>query len=320
MNQVFQKVCTKGTDPLSSRRCGQILRLRGCLCVAAVLAQALFLPGARAFSLLGPYADWMTPALGYQQPGDIGGPMDISEGYRWNVPVVTYGFDQSFLDYFGSNGVAAVEGAIQILNDLPPASAMVLSDYPTSTLRGSQAGFFQHDLKSAALASVVEQMGLADPERYVFALRRWDALLLDRVDASSWDSTVIPYLIVERNFDPEALAASHYVNAILYSGYVYVWGAPPQVVTFSLDATAWQCQTVADGDPLRNPGEFFTGLTRDDVGGLRYLLSAANINYEYLLPDVQGVGTNAGSLVNGAWRPGVEKITFVRQPVRFLGA
>ena len=57
--------------------------------------------------------------------GDIGGPMDIGDGYRWNVPVVTYGFDQSFLDYFGTNGVAAVEGAIQILNDLPPASSIV---------------------------------------------------------------------------------------------------------------------------------------------------------------------------------------------------
>jgi hypothetical protein len=36
-----------------------------------------------AFSLLGPYASWMTPTLGYQQPDDIGGPMDINEEYRW---------------------------------------------------------------------------------------------------------------------------------------------------------------------------------------------------------------------------------------------
>ncbi len=50
--------------------------------------------------------------------------MCISNGYRWNVPVVTYGFDQSFLDYFGSNGVAAVQGAIAVLNDLPPASTI----------------------------------------------------------------------------------------------------------------------------------------------------------------------------------------------------
>ena len=68
--------------------------------------------------------------LGYQQPGDIGGPMDINEEYRWNVPVVTYAFDQSFLDYFGSNGVAAVEQAIGVINELPPASSIDLDQLP----------------------------------------------------------------------------------------------------------------------------------------------------------------------------------------------
>ena len=91
------------------------------LMVAALFAGPV---GGFAFSLLGPYADWMDVQKGYQLPGDIGGPMNIGEGYRWNLPVVTYGFDRSFLDYFGSNGVAAVEGAIGILNALPPASSI----------------------------------------------------------------------------------------------------------------------------------------------------------------------------------------------------
>jgi len=51
-------------------------------------------------------------------------------------------------------------------------------------------------------------------------------------------------------------------------------------------------------------------LTRDDVGGLCYLLSTNNVKFETLLPDVQSVGTS--SFVNGAWRPGVDKITFQR--------
>src|ERR1035441_4035821 len=86
--------------------------------LAFTVAVVLALSSAHlaAFSLLGPYADWMTPALNYRLPGDIGGPMNIGEGYRWNVPVVTYAFDQSFLDYFGSNGAAAVERAIQMLD------------------------------------------------------------------------------------------------------------------------------------------------------------------------------------------------------------
>jgi hypothetical protein len=47
------------------------------------------------------------------------------------------------------------------------------------------------------------------------------------------------------------------------------------------------------------------------VGGIRFLLSATNLNYETLLPDIQSANPNR-PLVTGAWRPGVEKITFVR--------
>lgn len=70
-----------------------------------------------------------------REPGDIGGPMDITEGYRWNVPVVTYGFDKSFVGFFGPQGVAAVESAIKILNDLPPASTIVVTNYPFDASR-----------------------------------------------------------------------------------------------------------------------------------------------------------------------------------------
>src|SRR5437867_1605428 len=83
--------------------------------LSILAAAALFGVQAYGFTLLGPHADWMMQTNGYRQPGDIGGPMDIDEGYRWNVPVVTYGFDQAFLDYFGPNGVAAVERSIKVL-------------------------------------------------------------------------------------------------------------------------------------------------------------------------------------------------------------
>lgn len=52
-------------------------------------ALALFAGAARAFSLLGPYDSWMWPTNGFHQPADIGGPMNLGEEYRWNVPVVT---------------------------------------------------------------------------------------------------------------------------------------------------------------------------------------------------------------------------------------
>src|SRR5450432_222006 len=105
------------------------------LCLA-VMSLFLGMSGLRtlAFSLLGPYADWMTGTNGFRQPGDIGGPVNLGEEYRWNVPVVTYSFDASFMAYFGSNGVAAVEGAIGILNSLPPASQINPSNYPPEAI------------------------------------------------------------------------------------------------------------------------------------------------------------------------------------------
>src|SRR5262245_27190876 len=97
---------------------------------SAILVAA---PSAFGFALLDPYAHWMDTTNGFRQSGDIGGPMDIKEGYRWNLPTLTYGFDQSFLDYFGSNGVYAVESAIAVLNSLPPASELVLTNFPLNS-------------------------------------------------------------------------------------------------------------------------------------------------------------------------------------------
>src|SRR6266516_5400747 len=103
--------------------------------------------GASAFSLLGPFKNaasgltdpWQSApyagrpqGLGYTLAFDIGGPMFPFEAYRWNIPVITYAYDYSFLRYFGTNGVNAVDEAIAILNALPPASAMSasLTEFP----------------------------------------------------------------------------------------------------------------------------------------------------------------------------------------------
>jgi hypothetical protein len=45
------------------------------------------------------------------------------------------------------------------------------------------------------------------------------------------------------------------------------------------------------------------------------LYSTNTINYETLLSNVTGSGTNSTSFVNAAWRLGVDKITFIPQPV-----
>jgi len=59
-------------------------------------------------------------AIGYNTfNSDIGAPMNLGEEYRWNIRTVTYGFDESFLNYFGQKGVDAVNQAFAIFNGLP---------------------------------------------------------------------------------------------------------------------------------------------------------------------------------------------------------
>src|SRR5205807_6391258 len=87
---------------------------------------------AGAFSLLGLRPDWQTDRRGYSS--DFG-PMNIGEEYRWNVPTVYYGFDNSFLEYFGAKGVEEIDKAFQILNSLPSMSSARLDDFPFDTRR-----------------------------------------------------------------------------------------------------------------------------------------------------------------------------------------
>jgi hypothetical protein len=253
--------------------------------------------------------------------------MALDEGYRWNVPIVTYGFDQSFLDYFGSNGVAAVESAIRTINDLPAASNIVLTNYSVHALMMNYLAAAEGllDLKSFTMSLLIEHMGLAQPSRYVFALRSWSPSFLLLADEPSWPPGTVGNSILERNYDPDTLIPSHFVNGNLFTGVVLTelkagttvpTNALAEVVPELVDPDVTYLEAVSEGIGLdfNNPGEFFPAFTRDDVGGLRWLLRAANTNYEMLLPDVHGVDTNSTGFVNGAWRPGVEKITFMPHP------
>jgi hypothetical protein len=289
----------------------KILRAMLTLC-----ACALALPGTRleAFSLLGPYEAWMqtsncfrlllTPL--YDKPGDVGGPMCISNGYRWNVPVVTYGFDRSFINFFGTNGVAAVEGAIQIINDLPPASSVVLTNYSgdSQLINYEAQAESLYDLQSVTLSLLLEQLGLASPTRFAYVLRSW----------SNGPDGPESISVTMRNYDPETLLPTAWVNR---DSYVYeIWSG------WAINLDEAEALTYAQGtiDPLYTAvadnrldvGGFYAGLTADDVGGLCYLFSTSNVNYETLLPGVSRIDTNADLLVNGALRPGIDKITFLQ--------
>src|SRR6185503_12056596 len=108
---------------------------------------------------------------------------------------------------FGPKGVAAVEEAIGILNALPPASQMsaTLTEFPldTKSQNGTAATLGLNDVKSFTLSILLEQMGLANPERFVWNLRT-------RETGTNPDFT--NYTVIQLNFDPFTLQPTRFVN------------------------------------------------------------------------------------------------------------
>lgn len=233
-----------------------------------------------AFSLQGPLASWMTPADLPEYPDDRGGgPMNLHEFYRWNSPVITYAYDSTFLNYFGSNGVAAIEQAIKIINDLPPASEIDVNQYPTYTTRVNYraSALLLTDVKSMALHAILQNLGCASPESYTWTMRK---LTHD-------SSGTIPYFnVIKRNFDPISNEESSFVNGVLYTYYIDY--TPPAVGETAIarevlvDPLGRYYTTVASGNGLYR-GHYYTGLTRDDVGCIKYIYRKTQTAIENVL-------------------------------------
>ena len=251
---------------------------------------------AFGFSLLGPYAPWMAVSSGYAQPGDVGGPMRLGQEYRWNLPGITYGFHPRFERHFGSNGVRAVQAAIKILNQVPPASQIQLEDFPIrTTLINQDAQVLELlDLKSFVLSQLLYQLGLGPATRHVCVIRDTDLLRV----------------ILQRNYDPVTLAPTNVVNGIEYLCHLSeISPGVGDAVEEPVDEMAIFAFTAVTDNQL-GPGSFHTGLTRDDVGGIRFLYSGANVNVERLPGSVTEAGSSIPPRVNAAPRPGIEKLTF----------
>lgn len=282
---------------------------------------------ARGFSLLGPFDTWQTTDLGYNPYNtDIGGPMVLGEGYRWNVKTIYYGFRPEFARYYGSKGMAEINKAVAILNALPAFSKMSadLKEFPTDTsaVNYQAAALGIIDLKSITLALLLEEMGVASPERYVWTIRATQAV-----------EGVNYYLVLQRNYDPVTFAPSKFVNDTLYTYRISAFTDPTYVdaLEIKVDPYARAYTSVASASAWQNvlntpfqPGVFYSGLTRDDIGALRYLYRKNNYAVESLISsvDTNGValgggspwdpiaGTNGSALVSTALRPGVDKIIF----------
>ena len=258
----------------------------------SILAAGLLCGGlsyqAHAFSLLGPFPAWQTVEIGYPIAGELGGPMNLGEEYRHNIPLLTYAFDPSFLNYFGERGIIEVEKAIAVFNALPDFDALSpeLKEYALDTRRfnhqASAIGLY--DVKSYVMGHLLEQFGLAPAERYVWTLRGRTVI-----------NNIPYYSVIRRNFDPVAGIDSSYVNGSLYTYSILqtyanpdTWEAvevpidPTRPNVSSVSAYMVGAGTIASAGASANlsPGLFYTGLTRDDMAGLRYLYREHNYNVE----------------------------------------
>jgi len=218
--------------------------------------------------------------------------MKLGEAYRFNIPVITYGYDASFLRYFGATGVAAIESAMKVLNDIPAADSMsaTLEEFPTITLRhnATASALSIVDLKTTALSFMVEQLGVAAPENVVWSIRaHWtDPAQLDH------------FSVFNPNYDPVTLQQSSYVNGFQFTYQILQTDTTQwKAVNFPVDPLAPAFTTVANfsqafatigrgGSLAFGFGSYFPALTREDIAAFRYMLSTTNYAVETLLPDV----------------------------------
>lgn len=274
------------------------------------LSLAAAAQSASAFSMLGPGEDWQAATMGYQKfhyitlpasgwviHGDdfAWHPQNKGEEFRWNTKVLYYACDQSFLDYFGANGVAAVDAAVAVFNSLPNASEADLDKFPleASRLNYTASALHLYDLKSTIMELLMERLGLIDPERWAWCIRA--RILPPGLACPQFD-----FAVVQRNFDPLTGEPTRYVNGTLFTYGIeqvcdpYDFG---DAVEFLVDPHAEisaRCSALAT-PKLSLPDEtfygwFHTGLTRDDMGGLRHLYTTNNVN-------IEGAGTNAVTYV-----------------------
>lgn len=315
---------------------------------------------ARGFALLGPapgtaagdlsvalpgdFGDaWQVAAIGYDigyfdgilpgDPvwlGDLGGPKNFDEGYRRNDPVLYYACDENFSGFFGAQGEAAIDQAFGIMNNVftnyadgVDGYSANLTEFPfdSTSPNATATALFLTDLKSVTLHLLVEQMGLAEPERFTWTLE--DRFLPPGGKCPLSEE----YLVIQRNYattdqplnGPETgTLYSPYVDNVLYSygiaddcgtlptGSSIKWTAITEPFSVNPDEREFVSVAANDDEGLElqdsipggglESGEFYTGLTEDDVAGLRYLMTSNNIQFEIPAAGTEMQATNTTSL------------------------
>ena len=226
-----------------------------------------------------------------------------------------YACDASFIGYFGSNGITAVDQAFDIMNSLTNVSSYSssLSEFPlnSQSINYRAQGLGLADLKSTTLHLLIEQMGLINPVRYVWTLH--SRYIIPGGSCTAGD---VEYLVVQRNFDiiPSPLNQiqySSYVNNTLYSyiiaEYCEARFSPfgPQAVLadaveFPVDPLADVFTPVAAGD-----GGWLIDQTSPSFTPFRPPIFTANALFPF------GFGLVAGGFYNGLTRDDVAGLRYL---------
>ena len=253
-----------------------------------------FALGGTPTALAGTEDDYQAGQPGQQKGYNVGGAEDatprlIKQEYRRNTPVVYYSFDESFWNYFNTNGVSALEQAFAMYNNLPKASQLDINDYPEDSRRVNftAQSISLFDLKSEIMGLMTSQLGIFEPTRWVWNVTERFVLPPPSCPLN------MSYAVDKRNYSitpvgTDTYPSTSYVNGVLYSYFIDETCGPAlpfaDAVEFPVDPLSAPYSAVADFASLEYegllPGAFYTSLTRDDVAGLKYIYNTNNINRE----------------------------------------
>ena len=197
---------------------------------------------AEAFVLIGQMsgAELAAGGMDFNYTDDLGGPKDLKRFYRWNIPMLTYAFDASFMQYFGLEGRDAVKEAFSVVNDFfdneeySGMSALDLtqhgfrSNYNTYWINQTAENNGIIDIKSLTLGLIVNQLGLGNPHRYAFGIRSV---------STNVTGTQLNFNVRLRNYDPILEKPTSWINGVNYS-YRLVHDAPPSAGVTTLPSFA----------------------------------------------------------------------------------
>lgn len=153
---------------------------------------------------------------------DLGGPKELKTFFRWNMPYLTYSFDLSFVQYFGIEGMEAVNDAFRVINDffIPEdgsysgVSTMdfardgFLSNYNTAWVNTTAQNQQIIDLKSIVLGMVVNHIGVGNPHRYAFTIKG----ITQNTTGTQWN-----FNVRLKNYDPITWQPTDKINGVTYS-------------------------------------------------------------------------------------------------------